>query len=476
MSSWFDRIVQGGIDPDDSLSYVFLCASVSFVGGLVFGYNTGVIAPALSQISQSFGDPYYLSTFLQGLVTCSTLLGAMIGSAFGASLIGLIGYKFSLFLTGLITVIGALVSASLPDLASMLVLRVFLGLGVGLSSVVCPAWVGEMSPPRRKGMLGAMFQLSLTFGILISYLVGLAVFFPLRTDPDQQWRILFAIGAVPGLGCLVVAVLMPEADSWLDKRDDQDQSQSSSLQAWRLLMCAPQNRRPFLMALLLAVTLQLTGINAFIYFAPSIFATAGVPPGSIGQGSLLVTTFVGLWNFLSTIVCAALVDRVGRKPLLVWGVFIMTASSLTQAVIYLFQQSIGVPSVGYFAVALTLIFILAFEASVGSLFWVILTELFVPEVQGVGLAFANLLQWSLNLILSAFFLPMEEALGQATVFFIFGFVGLVATLLFAFYLPETGGSKPVPISYEEIDDHQTRSHYSIDRRAYESAGEPSINY
>lgn|SRR3989338_9092918 len=181
MQRFFDRIVQGGIDPDDSWGYVALCGCVSLSGGLVFGYNTGVIAPALSQLSQTFGEPYYLSTFMQGLVTCSVLFGAMVGSLFGATLIGFIGFKFSLFATGLLTIIGALVSASLDSLGGIIAMRVILGLGVGLSSVICPSWVGEMSPVIRKGMLGAMFQVSLTFGILIAYLVGLSVFYPLRT-------------------------------------------------------------------------------------------------------------------------------------------------------------------------------------------------------------------------------------------------------------------------------------------------------
>lgn len=479
MHPFLARVLQTGVPADhDSTAFVAVLAFVSLSGGLLFGYNTGVIAPALSQLSVYFGTQAaggttaYLSSFTQGLVTCSALLGAMIGSAGGSGIVSLLGYKFTMLLLGLLTIIGAISSSLVDNLIALIILRIVLGLGIGLSTVACPGYVGEMSPPKRKGTLGALFQLSLTLGILISYIVGLALFLTIRDNAELQWRLDFGIGLVPGALCVICFFFMPEANSWLNNKTSSSSSSSSyadddayydsdnarstpQLTLWKNLFFERKNRKALGLGTMMAVGLQLTGINAFIYFSPAIFATAGFPPGNLGQGPLVTTTFVGLWNFLSTIVCAALVDRVGRRPLLLTGLAAMSWACVTMGFIWIFVDGVAK---GGFAIGLTFIYILAFEASIGSLFWVILTELFPLEVKDVGLAWCNLLQWTLNLLLSAFYLPISEQVGDAPTFFVFGLIGLVCIAVFFFALPETSKKES---GYVAIDSEENSSYQAI---------------
>jgi sugar porter (SP) family MFS transporter len=420
----------------DGASFMLLCMGVSGVGGMIFGYNTGVVAPAMAPLADHYD---HLSDVMQGVVTCSVLLGAMIGSATGAAVTDFVGFKISMMIMGVATVIGALLSAILPWLGAVIAVRVVLGLGVGLTTVVCPAYVAEMAPLERKGMLGAMFQLAVTLGILVSYAVG---FLQFGVDDATSWRILFGVGAVFGVLAVLIGAVMPESDAWLAKRGGGDDrfdgdvallsKPTSQMAQWRALLTERESRPALLLATLMAVTLQLTGINAFIFFSPSIFALAGLPGGP--EGSLVATVIIGAWNFVSTFGATFFVDRLGRRPLMLWGVFFIAWASVTLGFNFYFVPGI---SGGIIGILLTLVFVIGFESGPGSLFWVILTEIFPEHVKDVGLSYANLLQWTFTLLLSAFFLPLQSLLGQPTVFWIFGAFGIGTLALLLIYLPET---------------------------------------
>jgi len=292
---------------------------------------------------------------------------------------------------------------------------------------VSPTYVSENAPEHKKGSLGTFFQLAITFGMFLSFLVVL----PFKNVP-HSFRYLFGLGIIPSLLMLVVGIMMPESPAWKSNNSEKQPLIGSKPQVQAkgvgYMLANPSTRRVFLIGFLLAVTQQLTGINALMYYAGDIFTSAGI------KNSIIPTIGLGLWNFITTLVSTFLVDRLGRRPLLILGTSIMVASTILVA---LSSQFLHGTIVGIALVVLLLVFVLGFETGEGPLFWVVATELFPPEVQGIGFSLLNLSTWIFNIMLTLGFPPVKAAIGQSGVFWIFSAVGVVCLALMILFLPET---------------------------------------
>jgi sugar porter (SP) family MFS transporter len=337
-----------------------------------------------------------------------------------------------MLILSLVCVVGTVALAWSPNFPILVTVRAVLGIGVGLSSVVCPMYVAEMSAPEKRGILGSLFQLSITAGILIAYIVGYFL-----TNPQLSvdgWRVMFGLGIVPALVMLFLALFfVHESYQWLHSKKDITSSQMSGgdettpiniptsevaegnqqLTGIRGLFSLP-NLKTLLVGIALAITLQLTGINAIIFFAPQILRKT-----ALQQDPLILTIVIGAWNFGTTLlsVLLNLVDRLGRRKLWLIGLAILTVSNFVVAVSFLSWLPSNVT--GWVALVGIATFILAFAMSTGILFWILIAEIFPSGVRDYGVAFLNVLQWSFNLLLSTVFSGMYRTNFAFTVFSVY---------------------------------------------------------
>ena len=312
-------------------SFVYIAASIAALGGLLFGYDTGVISGAVIFIKKDFA----LTTFPQELVVSMVLLGATVGAFTGGRFADRFGRRVTLIVTSIVFIAGAMICASAPSLAILVVGRVVVGLGIGLASTTVPVYISEVSPPEARGWQVSLFQLAITIGILAAYLVDYAF------AKSGAWRWMLGLAAVPGAMLGIGMLFLPESPRWLARylrpesaravlvriRGTQDVesewreisgslSHSEERGTWSDLL-HPAVRPALIVGIGLAIFQQVTGINTVIYYAPTIIQSAGLPSAS---AAILATAGIGLVNVLMTIVAMWLIDRVGRRPLLLTGI------------------------------------------------------------------------------------------------------------------------------------------------------------
>jgi len=411
--------------------------SINVFGGLILGYNTGIIADALGPIN----DEFHLTDFQKGLVTSSVLVGGMIGSLAGGPLADALGRRKAAFITGLIGMTGALAACFSPSWQVFTAIRAYLGLSVGLTCVVCPLAVSESAPVESRGFLGTFFQLSITFGIVVAYTVGY-----LLLHVHNSWRLMIGLGAIPGFVLLLISLVwMKESEVWLaNKRggdtertpltrrpfDDEEENSDGGFRS----LFRKRNTKPLIVGLLLTIVLQLTGVNTIIYYAPKIFSNAGASPNT----ALLATIGIGGWNFVTTLTATFVVDKYGRRPLFLTALAVCVLSTLGLGFNYKFAADHPHILTGV-AIAGVCLFLAGFEAGPGPLFFVIINEIFEPKDRGAAGSVMNLLQWSWNLAISLLFLPLIEAITITWTYWLFTLVGLIGGGLLFLMLPETKG-------------------------------------
>jgi len=380
---------------------------------------------------------------MTGIVTASILMGALVGSMIGGPIADKLGRRVGIAALAIITLIGAPALAASPSIPVVIVTRTFLGVGVGMSGVICPMYVSETAPPELKGPLGIMFQLAITVGIFLAYVANYAL-----KSVEYNWRLMFGLGAVPSLVLLAMTFIIPESPAWLLKGErapliptnERETPYHGSKELARPPAPAGSTEaalgvrlRLFLkskalrIGIVLAIAQQLTGINAFMFYANSIFDSAGI------SNTNVATIGLGFWNAVTTVIAIPLVDRLGRRPLLIIGTAIMSIACFALGLAY---QEASQRVLGPLAIVFLLIFVAAFEVGDGPLFWIVAHELFTPEIKTVGASTLNAVQWVFNITLTLGF-PIAQAHIHETVFYIFGSLGIFCTAIMLIALPET---------------------------------------
>jgi len=417
---------------------LLLIASFNVFGGLVFGYNMGIVADALLSLAVVF----QLNPLDQGFVTSSFLLGATVGSVSGGILCDKIGRKKVMIIMATFSIIGAVLCGVYSNFPFLLVMRIILGVGVGLSSVICPLYVSEMAPTEKRGFFATLFQLFITFGILISYLVGYAIV--TYAAVEYQWRIMFMLGALPGVFVLILAIFfMEESPYWLNnykKFHEEPEVHEEEVHAnppaektgWKELFSIRKSKQ-LITGIFLAISMALTGINAVFFFAPTIFSYAG-----FDNQKELMTVLLGLWNFLCTVASTFLVDRLGRRSLLLFGMVVLTLAEIVLGFAFGFMEG---KTQGYISLICLFLFVMGFALSPGALFWVLVSEVFDKTVREQATGFINLVQWGFNLILATVFLTLIEHLSPSAAFWILAGFGFISTVYLFIFLKETKGKE-----------------------------------
>jgi sugar porter (SP) family MFS transporter len=418
-------------------------AGVTALGGLLFGYDTGVVSGALLFLKNEFGG---LSSFQQELVTSLLLIGAMIG-AFGAGRVAdRIGRRPTILITAVIFVVGVLLAAFTPTFWTLLVARVVIGLAVGSASMTVPLYIGEMAPPRIRGALVSLNQLAITGGILASYLAdyGLA--------GSGNWRLMFGLAVIPAVLLFVGILTQAESPHWLIRQGREDEARqvlrrlreggidteiaevkevaAHKVSARDLLA---RGVRPALwVGVLMAIFQQVTGINTVIYYAPSLLAGAGLGTSA----SLLANVVNGAVNVAMTIVAIRLLDRVGRRPLLLTGTAGMAVGMIVTALAFLGGDQLH-GGAAYVAIAGLLIYTGSFAIGLGPVFWLMIAEIYPLRIRGQAMSVATIANWGANFVVTISFLTLLNAITPKGVFFLFAFLCLVALAYFAKRVPET---------------------------------------
>jgi sugar porter (SP) family MFS transporter len=426
-------------------AYVLLVASVAALGGLLFGYDTGVISGAILFITKDFDLPTRLQAFTISVV----LVGCMAGSVITGSVADRIGRRSTLFAAGFIFLAGALVSAFAPNEATLLTGRFIVGLGIGFSSVVAPLYISEVAPADIRGGLVSLYQFAITVGILAAYVIDYAF------AAGGQWRWMLGLGLVPSLVLIGGMIAMPESPRYLFKVGSSERARSelqriyndtaasiseeqsildslrtksTGLEAFR----QPAMRLVLFIGITLAVLQQITGINTVIYYGPQIFEMAGIASAS---RSILAQTIVGTVNCLMTLVAIFFVDRVGRKPLLYTGLSGMFVG--LGALAFAFSRPHLSGSLGTIALASMILYVGCFAFSFGPILWLLLSEIFPLPVRALGMSLSTLANWVGNFLVSQFFLTMVEGLGQSVTFGIYAVLCIVTILFVRATVPET---------------------------------------
>ena len=472
--------------------------SVVLLSGGLFGYDQGVISGALAGIRSTFA----LGEMMVQVVTSWVTLGALLGSLLAGELADRLGRRKLLMLAVLLLVAGALVQYLASGVPMLVAGRLLVGAGVGATAVAGPLYAAELAPAWLRGRFVAGYQLAITTGIFLAYAVNE------RLTAGAQWRVMLGVVAIPGIALLLVTLRAPESPRWLLMRGRRVEARSvlrrlqpdgpvdgalaeveaalreeSRAASWRELF-RPEWRRPLMIAFLMAVFQQVTGINAIIYYANQVFAMAGF---ETDQARAAVTTWaVGGVNLLATFIAIAFIDKLGRRKLLLAGLVGMAVSLAVLGAAFRILEG-GVAAVaaagagasvaahagaslaanagaslaanagasvaaqgpgllGWVAVGAVIGFITCFAFSLGPVGITVVNEVFPARVRSRGVAFAMAVNWSAAWAISQFFLTLVSSFGGAATFWLMGILCVVGCIWVWRAVPETKGK-----SLEEIE-------------------------
>ena len=451
-----------------NMGYVLFLCIVAALGGILFGYDTAVISGTTAIVKSQFG----LSTGLEGWYVGCALIGSIIGVAVAGLLSDNLGRKKTMLIAALMFSISAIGCAVCGDFTQLVVYRMIGGFGIGVVSIVSPIYISEIAIPEKRGTLVSLYQLAITIGFLLAYLVNYLILKGAQldaTDPalgsrmmnNEYWRGMLGSETIPDLLFLVVIFFIPESPRWLIVKGRSGKAleilqriygtpedASAQLEAtrasiagevkseWKELL-EPGIFKAVLIGSAIAILGQFMGVNAVLYYGPKIFMDAGLS----GEGSLLSTVLVGVVNMLTTVIALIIIDKVGRKKLVWWGVGGMIVCLL---MIGLYFALGTLPT--WFLLVFFLLYVFCTAISISAVVFVLLSEMYPNRVRGLAMSVAGLALWVGTYLIGQLTPWMLENLTPAGTFFLFAFMCLPYLFIMWKWVPETTGK-----SLEEIE-------------------------
>ena len=435
--------------------WLYVVAIVASLGGLLSGYDTGVISGALLFINET----WLLPDTLQGFLVSSVLIGAVIGAATNGVLADIFGRKKIIMTTAVIFIIGSIMCAFAPNVYVLIISRIFVGFAVGIVNFVVPLYLSEISPKNLRGTLVSLYQWAITSGILFSYFINAAF-----AQAVYNWRWMLFAGVLPGLILFVGMCLMSDTPRWLVsknrdkeakavfKKIEPDVDSDKEIQDIKTTLNSEgQDKKfkfkkwmimPFVVGVGIMFAQICTGINTIIYYAPTIFKTAGFDSNLT---AIYATTGIGVVNFVMTIVAVFFTDRLGRKPLLYFGLIGVMLSLFALGTSFAFAGVLG-SSLKWVAVGSLVTYIICFAMSLGPIGWILVSEVFPLKIRGVAMSICTVSNFAFNFFVVGSFPILLHRIGGAWTFWMFGFVSLLCIIFVYFFVPETKG-----ISLEQIE-------------------------
>ena len=455
----------------NTLGYVIFLSIVAAIGGFLFGYDAAVISGTIKLVTVQFG----LDTINQGwYVGC-----ALVGSIFGVSIAGIlsdaIGRKKTLMIAAVLFTFSGIGCAISGGFVELVICRIVGGIGIGVVSIISPLYISEVSITQYRGRLVSLYQLAITLGFLGAYLVNYQLLNIAKAGSpgdgliekifvNEFWRGMLGMSAIPSLLFLIIIFSIPESPRWLIlkhqperalpiltriyKNDALARMQINETQQvlhkgkqneWTFLM-KPGIRKAVIIGAAIAILGQFMGVNAVLYYGPTIFMDNGLSSGD----SLFYQVLVGLVNAITTVIALIIIDKVGRKKLVYWGVSGMIISLVSIGLYFLFGKTLGIPS--GFLLALFLLYIFCCAISICAVIFVLLSEMFPIEVRGLAMSIAGFSLWLGTYLIGQLTPWLLENLSPMGTFFLFAVVCIPYMLIVWKLIPETAGK-----SLEEIE-------------------------
>ncbi len=424
--------------------FVLRLAIIAALGGFLFGYDTGVISGALLFIK----DDLHASQFDQQAFVGSLLIGAVLGAIASGFSADALSRRWTKVISGCIYVLGALGSAAAQNSTELIVARLVLGFAVGTASFVSPMYISELAPKRIRGGVTSFNQLMVVTGILVAYIVNWAL-----KGVADEWRWMLGLGALPGLALAVGMVFQPYSPRWLvdhgrdeealkvlKRARDGDDEAEEELEEIREAareegglrdLAGPQVRPMVAVGLVLAIAQQFIGVNTVIYYAPTILKFTGLQTA----GAITQALSVGIANVVFTVVAVLILDRVGRRPLLITGTIgcIVSLGALGA----FFASGWLQDNVAWLALVCLIVYIASFAVGLGPVFWLMISEIFPLRVRSPAMSVSTVGNWSANFLVSSFFLTLTTAITREGTFWLYAGFGVLALIFFVTKLPET---------------------------------------
>lgn len=441
--------------PTDGTRLVYLAAGIAALGGMLFGYDIGVISGAILFIKKVFA----LSPCMEEIVVSSVLLGSFVGAIAGGVLADRFGRRRLLIATAVVFGAGAVGAALSPGTAWLVAARVVAGAAIGIASFVAPLYISEIAPVGIRGRLVAINQVALTSGIVLSYAIDYAF------AGSEGWRWMFGLAVIPAAAFGVGLAFIPDSPRWLAasghaaqaravleriRRPEQVEGELVEIQrsvalqkgTWSELL-GPLLRPAMIVGVGLAIAQQITGINMVIYYAPTIFNFAGLPSAS---AAILASVGVGVVNVALTVVAMMLIDRIGRRPLLLISLAGMAPSLFVLGLAFSLPQLSA--SLGWIAVISLMSYVGSFAVGLGPVFWLVLSEIYPLRIRGRAMSVGTAANWGSNVVVALSFLTLTQVVGKGATFWLYGAISIGAWLFAYFLVPETKGR-----SLEQIEAH-----------------------
>lgn len=461
--------------------YMIFLAVVSAIGGILFGYDTAVISGTIGIVTQQFS----LDTMQQGWYVGCALIGSIAGASFAGMTSDAIGRKKTMLIAAVFFCICAIGCAESTSFAQLVAFRIIGGVGVGFVSIVSPIYISEISVAEKRGTLVSLYQLAVTIGFLIAYLVNYAILdisqtrefqsgFLNRMLVDDYWRGMLGSGAVPAVLFLAIIFFIPESPKWLITKgrgsmartvlgriypdaarlESEYEITKSSLNdevksEWKELL-QPWILKAVLIGSAIAILGQFMGVNAVLYYGPEIFAKAGIAGGD----ALFSQVLVGIVNMVTTVIALLIIDKVGRKQLVYWGVSGMIASLVMIGIYFAFGERIGLGN--GFMLAFFLFYVFCCAISISAVVFVLLSEMYPNSVRGRAMSVSGFALWVGTYLIGQLTPWLLENLTPAGTFFLFAGMCIPYILIMWKAVPETTGK-----TLEEIEGYWKRKRKNI---------------
>ncbi len=460
---------------------VYMIATVAATGGLLFGFDTGVISGAIPFFQKAFG---ITDNWIE-IITTAGLVGAVIGAMFSGRIADIVGRKKVILTSAIIFAIGALWSGISTGPMMLVCARFFLGIAIGVSSFAVPLYIAEISPTKSRGTLVSMFQLLITIGILVSYLSDSAFAVP-DGDPafTTCWRPMFYVGVIPAAIMFIGMIFLPETPRWLiskgfdvkcrevlekveepalveeviSKMKADIEADKNNKVSWTDIF-KKWLRIPLIIAIGIMFVQQFTGINTIIYYSPKIFLMSGYADA---QAAVWASVSVGIVNVAFTILSLFMIDRLGRRKLYFIGLTGIVVALIAMGTCFALQSTLG-DSIKWLTVSLVWVYIAFFAISLGPLGWLIISEVFPLSVRGIGSSIGALSNWLFNGVVAFTFFKIVKGLtmpgseiilkgedlgNPAGAFYLYALVGILGLIWGFFFIPETKN-----VTLEKIEEH-----------------------
>ena len=461
-----------------NFGYLIFLSVVAALGGFLFGYDTAVISGTIAQVTQLF----QLDALQQGWYVGCALVGSIVGVLFAGILSDKLGRKLTMVISAVLFSTSALGCALSADFAQLVVYRIIGGVGIGVVSIVSPLYISELAVAQYRGRLVSLYQLAVTVGFLGAYLVNyqllawaesgtqLSVDWLNKIFITEVWRGMLGMETLPAILFFIIIFFIPESPRWLIVRGKElkavnilekiynsiteAKSQlketksvltSETRSEWSLLM-KPGIFKAVIIGVCIAILGQFMGVNAVLYYGPSIFENAGLSGGD----SLFYQVLVGLVNTLTTVLALVIIDKVGRKKLVYYGVSGMVVSLILIGLYFLFGDSLGVSSL--FLLIFFLFYVFCCAVSICAVVFVLLSEMYPTKVRGLAMSIAGFALWIGTYLIGQLTPWMLQNLTPAGTFFLFALMCVPYMLIVWKLVPETTGK-----SLEEIERYWTRS-------------------